>query len=46
MLVPVAVDLFMDGILVGRGASLGFTEAVILTVALTIEVLFLGISLS
>lgn len=46
MLVPVAVDLLMDGILVGLGASLGFTESLILTIALTIEVLFLGISLS
>lgn len=46
MLVPVAVDLLMDGILVGLGASLGFTQALILTIALTIEVLFLGISLS
>lgn len=46
MLIPVAVDLLMDGVLVGLGASLGFTQALILTIALTIEVLFLGISLS
>ena len=46
MLIPVGVDLLMDGMLVGLGASLGFTQALILTIALTIEVLFLGISLS
>lgn len=46
MLIPVAVDLLMDGILVGLGASIGFTEALILTIALTIEVLFLGVSLA
>lgn len=46
MLVPVAVDLLMDGMLIGLGAKLGFTQALILTIALTIEVLFLGISLS
>jgi ZIP family zinc transporter len=45
MLIPVAVDLFMDGILVGLGASLGMTQAVILTIALTLEVLFLGVAL-
>lgn len=46
MLIPVAVDLLMDGMLIGLGASLGPTQALILTIALTIEVLFLGISLS
>lgn len=45
MLIPVAVDLLMDGVLVGLGASLGMTQAIILTVALTLEVLFLGVSL-
>lgn len=46
MLIPVAVDLLMDGVLVGMGASLGFAQALILTIALTIEVLFLGVSLT
>lgn len=46
MLIPVAVDLLMDGMLIGLGATLGPVQAIILTIALTIEVLFLGISLS
>lgn len=46
MLVPIAVDLLMDGMRIGLGASLGFAQALILTIALTIEVLFPGISLS
>ncbi len=46
MLIPVTVDLLMDGVLVGLGSTLGLAQAVILTIALTIEVLFLGVSLT
>lgn len=44
MLGAVAVDLLLDGVLVGLGARLGSTQGIILTVALTLEILFLGLS--
>lgn len=34
----------LDGVLVGLGVRLGSTQGVILTVALTLEILFLGLS--
>jgi ZIP family zinc transporter len=46
MLVAVAVDLLLDGLLVGLGVTLGSTQGLILTAALTIEILFLGVSLA
>lgn len=44
MLGAMAVDLLLDGVLVGLGARLGFTQGLILTIALTLEILFLGLS--
>jgi Predicted divalent heavy-metal cations transporter len=46
LLVAVGIDLLMDGLLVGLGVTLGSTQALILTVALTIEILFLGLSVA
>lgn len=45
LLVTVAIDLLIDGLLVGLGARLGSTQALILTIALTLEILFLSLSL-
>jgi ZIP family zinc transporter len=42
LLVTVGVDLFIDGLLLGIAFSLGATQGVLLTVALTVEVLALG----
>jgi ZIP family zinc transporter len=44
MLVTVGVDLLMDGLLVGIGFTAGATTGLLLTAALTLEVLFLGLS--
>jgi ZIP family zinc transporter len=44
MLGAVAVDLLLDGVLVGLGARLGATQGLILAIALTLEILFLGLS--
>lgn len=44
LIATVAIDLLIDGVLVGLGATLGTTQAIILTVALTIEILFLALS--
>ncbi len=44
MLGAVAVDLLLDGVLVGLGARLGVAQGLILTIALTLEILFLGLS--
>ena len=46
ILVTVAIDLLIDGLLVGLGVTLGTTQGLILTAALTIEVLFIGLSLA
>ncbi len=46
LLAAIAIDLAIDGVLVGIGAVLGEGKAVILTIALTLEVLFLGLSLA
>lgn len=46
LLIAIAVDLAIDGLLVGMGVSLGEGQGRILTLALTLEVLFLGLSLS
>ncbi len=45
-LVVVGVDLLIDGLLVGAGAAVSTDTAVILTIALTVEVLFIGLALS
>ncbi len=44
MLSAMCVDLLLDGILIGVGVHLGATQGIILTVALTLEILFLGLS--
>lgn len=44
MLVAVGIDLLIDGTLVGLGATLGSRQGLILTVALTLEILFLAVS--
>lgn len=45
LLVAVGVDLVIDGLLVGLGAVLGAAQGMILTIALTLEILFLSLSL-
>jgi ZIP family zinc transporter len=45
LLAAVAIDLLIDGLLVGLGVRLGSTQALILTIALTLEILFLSLSL-
>ena len=45
-LATVAIDLLIDGALVGLGAQLGPTQGMILTIALTLEILFLTLSLA
>ena len=44
LLVTVGIDLLIDGLLVGLGATLGATAALVLTIALTTEILFLGVA--
>lgn len=46
LLAAVGIDLLLDGLLVGLGTVLGAREALILTIALTIEILFLALSLT
>lgn len=46
LLAAVAVDLLVDGALVGLGSTMGGTQGLIITAALTIEVLFLGLSVA
>ncbi|MBN9103652.1 MAG: hypothetical protein J0I14_01495 [Propionibacteriaceae bacterium] len=41
LLVAIGVDLLLDGLLVGLGVTLGSTQAAILTIALTKEILFI-----
>lgn len=45
-LVVVGVDLFIDGLLVGASAAVSEATAIIITVALTAEVLFLGLAVA
>ena len=44
LLVAVGIDLVLDGLLVGLGITLGSSEGLILTIALTVEILFLSLS--
>lgn len=44
MLAAMVIDLLLDGVLVGLGARLGAQQGLILTIALTLEILFLGLS--
>lgn len=46
LLVTVAVDLVVDGLLVGIGFAAGGETGVLITIALTLEVLFLGLSVA
>jgi ZIP family zinc transporter len=45
-LAAIAINLLLDGVLIGLGARLGLIQGVILTVALTLEMLFLSLSVS
>jgi len=40
------IDVFIDGLLVGISFEVGFREGIIITIALTIELLFLAISVA
>ncbi len=46
LLVAVGIDLLLDGLLVGLGSSLGERQGIILTIALTLEILFIGLSVT
>ena len=46
LLAAVGIDLLLDGLLVGLGTVLGARQALILTIALTIEILFLALSVT
>lgn len=46
LLIAVGIDLLLDGLLVGLGVTLGSNQGVILTIALTLEILFLGLAVS
>ena len=44
LILVVGLDILIDGILIGIGISLGEINGVLLTIALAIEILFLGLS--
>lgn len=46
LLVTTAIDVFIDGIVLGAGFAAGRREGVLLTIALTLELLFLGLALA
>ncbi len=46
LLAAIVIDLLIDGLLVGMGAAIGEGHGRTLTIALTLEVLFLGLSLT
>lgn len=46
LLIAVGIDLLLDGLLVGLGVTLGSNQGIILTIALTLEILFLGLAVS
>lgn len=46
LIAAVAVDLFVDGLVLGLGYAAGETEGLLLTIALTVEVLFLGLTVT
>ena len=46
LLTLVAVDLFIDGLVLGLGFAVSAKAGLLLTIALTLEVLFLGLSLA
>lgn len=46
LVVTVGIDLLIDGVLIGLGAIIGSTASLVLTIALTMEILFLGLAVS
>jgi zinc transporter, ZIP family len=44
LLITLGIDVLIDGLLIGVGFAAGAKQGVLLTIALTIEVLFLGLS--
>lgn len=46
MLAAIVIDLLLDGILIGLGVRLGAKQGMILTIALTLEILFLALSVT
>lgn len=44
LVVAVGIDLVVDGLLVGVGATIGMSQGIILAAALTLEILFLSLS--
>ncbi|WP_325058388.1 hypothetical protein [Kribbella sp.] len=46
LLVTVGIDLLLDGLLVGLGVAIGSKTGIILTIALTLEILFLTVSVA
>lgn len=46
LIAAVGVDLLIDGVLVGLGATLGTRQGIILTVALTLEIAFLALAVA
>lgn len=44
LLAAVGIDLLLDGLLVGLGVTLGSEAGLVLTIALTVEILFLALS--
>ncbi|MDX2023203.1 MAG: transporter [Deltaproteobacteria bacterium] len=46
LLITVAIDIFLDGALIGLGFAAGQKTGLLLTVALTLELMFLGLSTS
>lgn len=44
LLLIMAVDIAVDGLLIGVGFALGAKQGLLITIALTLEVLFLGVS--
>lgn len=46
LIAPVGIDITIDGLLIGIGFAAGAKEGKLLTVALTLEVLFLGLAVA
>lgn len=46
LIVTVALDLLIDGLLIGMGFAVGSEEGLLLTLALTVELLSLGLAVS
>jgi ZIP family zinc transporter len=46
LLIAVAIDVFLDGLLIGVGFAAGERVGMLLVIALTLELLFLGVSVA